>query len=106
MWVVHQLLFASKLTVTSMVSTGGKLTCHVVPGTPRGELKCNQSPVQPNTITLSDPRIGLKYPGKILFAFRAQCFHFNAVGEYVDMEVDAGAVRPKLRGEEDISSHG
>jgi hypothetical protein len=104
-WVVHQVLFASKLTVILMVSTGGKLTCHVVPGTPGGELKCNQSPDQPNTITLSDPRIDLKYPGKILFAFRAQCFHFNAVGEYVGMEVDAGAVRPKLRAEENNPSH-
>jgi hypothetical protein len=97
--VVHQLLFASKLTVASTASTsaGGKLICHIVPGTPGGEVKVDQSPDQEDTITLSDPRICLKYPGKIPFVFRAQCFRFNAEGEYIDMEVDAGMVRPKVR---------
>lgn len=104
---MHQLLYASQLTVTSTASAsvGAKLICHVVPGTPGGELNFDRCPDEPNTIKLSDPRIGLKYPGKILFAFRALCFRFNGAGEYVGMEVDAGAVRPRVRAEEDKPSH-
>lgn len=82
--------------VTSTASAGGKLICHIVPSIPEGEVKVDWSSNQVDTIMLSDPHICLKYPWKVLFAFRVQCFHFNAESEYIDMEVDAGVVRPKV----------
>ena len=104
--MVPEILFASKLTVTSDASSsaGGTLTCHVVPGTPGGSLDLSRDAAQ-NALTLSDPRIVAKYPGKIMFAFRAQCFHFSGAGEYVGMELDAGRVRPMVRGDDDDDYH-
>jgi hypothetical protein len=105
LWVVHQLLFASDLTATSTASAsvGAKLVCDVVPGTAGVDLNIHNSLDKSNIKKFSNPRIGVKYPGKIPFAFRALCFRFNAAGECVGMEGDAGAVRPKVRGEDNLS---
>lgn len=102
LWVVHQILFASKVVVTSSASAsaGANFTFNFIPGLPSGHIAKSSNPPSQKDLTWEVPSANSKYPGKIMFAFRPLCFEFNDVGECVKISKRMQC-KASLRGESD-----
>jgi hypothetical protein len=77
LWVVHEIMYASKLVVTSSALTSAT---NKLPGVTEGGSSFSLYP-----ITLPGST-NLKFPGKFMYAFRAIRFRFDATGEFVNVE--------------------
>lgn len=103
LWVIHQILYASELVVTSgaSASTGANVT--VVPGAPGAGVSTSRES-GPNFLRVTVGTNSNFPAGKFMFAFRAICFRFNAEGELVgkveDVDPDSTTL-PVHRGEDD-----
>lgn len=99
MWVIHQILFASKLEVTSGASDSvGARVCTVLPGAPGAGVSVSREGSNVLNLVLGTKT---KFPGKFMFAFRAIRFRFNSAGEIIGKQDDAGRHLPVHRGDED-----
>ncbi|KAG0555091.1 hypothetical protein KC19_12G143400 [Ceratodon purpureus] len=98
LWVIHQILFASKLEITSGASGSvGARACTVIPGAPGADMSVSREGSSGLNLTLGTKT---KFPGKFMFAFRAVRFRFDAAGELIGKEDDAGKHLPVHRGDE------
>ena len=106
MWLVHQLLYASKVVVSSDVSSSHGVQCAtsavipvVIPGrTPGAGLTVSRTANETLTVDAE--------PGKkVLIGFRAISFRFDAAGNVCHFRRDAGNCNPLVRdgGEDDGS---
>lgn len=101
MWVIHQILFASKLEVKSGSSDSvGARLCTVLNGSGSPGAESSVSHEGSNVVNLG---LGTKtkFPGKFMFAFRAVRFRFNSAGDIIGHQDDAGKHLPVYRGDED-----
>jgi len=104
MWLVHQLLYVSKVVVKSVdfSSHGGRLAASVIPAlimgpTPGAGLTVHQ---------MADESLEVvPEPGKkILIGFRAISFRFDAEGNVCHFQRDAGNQYPIVRDEDSGNS--
>jgi hypothetical protein len=109
LWVIHQMLYASKVVIKSGDSSkgGGEVSVNLVPSPASGGApssapggKVEMSHENTNSMeTVLGPES--KFPGKFMLGFRALCFQFSSEGKHVAFEDDAGDVQPIHRGEAD-----
>jgi hypothetical protein len=99
LWVIHQILFASKLEITSGASDSvGAKASTVLPGAPGAEVSVSREGSHVLNLTVGTRT---QFPGKFMYAFRAVRFRFNSAGEIIDGHDDAGKHMPVHRGDDD-----
>lgn len=100
LWVIHQILFASKLEVSSSASnSAGARVSTVSPGAPGADVSMSYEGSSVLNLTVGT---NTKFPGKFMFAFRAIRFKFDSAGKLLGKPLDdAGKHMPVHRGDDD-----
>lgn len=100
LWVIHQILYASRLEVSCASSkSAGARAVTAVPATPGAGFQVSHDR-GPNNLVLSVGKKS-KFPGKFVFAYRAVRFEFDSTGKLVEHVENVGNHMPVHRGDEE-----